>query len=147
MCRLVVEGEQGLSVCAIEIERGGPSYTVDTLEAIHADNPAAELTLIVGADIARTLPSWHAPARLLELAHLAVAARAGSQRRLVLGALAGIGPADGVGFLEMGPIEVSSSLARERAARGQPIEELVGPAVAGYIAEHRLYRTGIEVLR
>jgi nicotinate-nucleotide adenylyltransferase len=146
MCRLAVDGEQGLSVCAIEVERGGLSYTVDSLEAIHANHPDAELTLIVGADTARTLPSWREPAELLELAQLAVAARVGSQRRLVLDALAGIGSADGVRFLEMGPIEVSSSLARERAAQAQPIEELVGPAVAEYIAEHQLYRAGIEVL-
>jgi nicotinate-nucleotide adenylyltransferase len=146
MCRLAVEGEQGLSVCAIEVERGGLSYTVDTLEAIHANHPDAELTLIVGADTARTLTSWRSPAKLLELAQLAVAARVGSERRLVLDALAGIGSADGVRFLEMGPIEVSSSLARERAARGGSIEGLVGPVVAEYIAEHQLYRAGIEVL-
>jgi nicotinate-nucleotide adenylyltransferase len=135
MCQLAFDDEPGLSVCAVEIERGGPSYSVDTLQQIHASHPHAELTFIVGADTARTLPSWREPAKLLELAHLAVATRAGSPRTQVLDVLA----ADSVSFLEMAPIEVSSSMARARAGHGQPISELVGPAVAAYIAKHQLY--------
>jgi len=57
MCRLLVAGVEGVSVCAHELERDGPSYTVDTLGAIHASDPDAELTFIVGADTAATLPS------------------------------------------------------------------------------------------
>jgi len=133
MCRLAIDGEAGLAVCPVEIERGGLSYTVDTLEEIHANHPNAELTLIVGADVASTLDSWREPARLLELAQLAVAGRPGAAPKLAL---------DGrVRFLDMPAIDVSSSLARHRAARGESIEELVGPAVAEYIAAHCLYRT------
>ena len=156
MCRLAVAGVAGLSVCALEIERGGLSYTVDTLKALHASHPDAELTLIVGADTASTLASWRQPAKLLELAHLAVAARAGAARRPVLDAIAGLGeddeggrqgrpgPVQSVRFLEMPTIEVSSSMVRRRVAEGEPIEELVGSAVAGYIAEHGLYRADAE---
>jgi nicotinate-nucleotide adenylyltransferase len=159
MCQLAVEGVEGLAVCDIEVERGGLSYTVDTLRSIRQSHPDAELTLIVGADTASTLSSWREPAQLLELASLAVAARAGAARQRVLDALDGIGDEHGVGasagaplagvkarvrFLEMPTIAVSSSLARERVARGEPVEELVGPAVARYIDEHRLYRTGAE---
>jgi nicotinate-nucleotide adenylyltransferase len=151
MCRLAVEGAVGVSVCAVEIDRGGVSYTVDTLRSIRARHPEAELTFIVGADIASTLGSWREPAQLLELAHLAVAARAGGDRRRVLDAVAtlatvapegasGHGVAPGVSFLEMPAIDISSSTVRARVADGEPIEALVGPAVAGYIAEHRLYR-------
>jgi nicotinate-nucleotide adenylyltransferase len=142
MCRLAVDGVAGLSVSAVEVERGGLSYTVDTLTFIHASHPDAELTFIVGADTASTLPSWREPARVLELARLAVAARAGAERRRVLDALSGLGVADDVSFLAMPAIDVSSSLVRSRAADGKPIDELVGPAVAAYIAEHRLYRAG-----
>jgi nicotinate-nucleotide adenylyltransferase len=151
MCELAVAGEDGLGVCAIEIERGGLSYTVDTLESIHASHPQAELTFIVGADTASTLGSWRQPQRLLELAKLAVAARAGAAQQRVLAALAAI-PAAGaehgphgpgaparVSFLEMPAISVSSSMARERVARGEAIDQLVGAAVAGYIAAHGLY--------
>ncbi|HEX7609898.1 MAG TPA: nicotinate-nucleotide adenylyltransferase [Solirubrobacteraceae bacterium] len=146
MCRLAAAGAAGVSVCALEIERGGASYTVDTLRSIHASHPHVDLTFIVGADTAATLPAWREPEALLELAGLGVAARGGSDRRRVLDALAGLGAGGGDGarvrFLEMSAIDVSSSRARERAARGEPIEQLVGPAVADYIAEHRLYRAG-----
>jgi nicotinate-nucleotide adenylyltransferase len=147
MCRLVAEGVDCLSVCAVEIERGGLSYTVDTLKSLHASNPDTELTLIVGADTASTLGSWRGPRQLLELARLAVAARDGASPTRVLDALAGLmptgerrGSAARVSFLEMGAIEVSSSMVRLRVAEREPIDELVGPAVARYIAEHGLYR-------
>jgi nicotinate-nucleotide adenylyltransferase len=148
MCQLAADGVTGLSVCALEVQRGGVSYTVDTLSSLHASHPQAQLTLIVGADVAGTLGSWRQPARLLQLARVAVAGRPGAARGPVLDALArlGVAGADGaaqsprVSFLEMPAIDVSSSLVRDRVARGQPIEELVGSAVAGYIAEHRLYR-------
>jgi nicotinate-nucleotide adenylyltransferase len=148
MCELAVAGEPGLSVCALEVERGGLSYTVDTLRSIHASHPDAELTFIVGADTATTLGSWREPAQLLALARLAVAARAGAARRRVLDALAEIDVASGangqpaagaVRFLEMPAIDASSSLARRRVAAGEAVDDLVGPAVARYIAEHGLY--------
>jgi nicotinate-nucleotide adenylyltransferase len=149
MCRLAVDGEPGLSVCALEIERRGPSYTVDTLSAIHAIQPDAELTFIVGADIARTLPSWREPAKVLELARLAVAARSGSSREQVLSTIDALATPPGadrraaaeVRFLAMPVIEVSSSMVRERVAREEPLEPLVGAPVAAYISEHGLYRS------
>jgi nicotinate-nucleotide adenylyltransferase len=149
MCRLAVDGVDGLSVCFLEIERDGPSYTVDTLSALHASHPDAELTLILGADIASTLPRWREPAKLLELADLAIAARAGTPPQSVLDALATARAEDGenerepaadVRFLSMAPVAISSSAVRARVAGGQPIEQLVGPQVAAYIAEHDLYR-------
>jgi nicotinate-nucleotide adenylyltransferase len=163
MCRLLIGDAPGLSVCALEIDRGGASYTVDTLEALHASHPDAELTFIVGADTASTLPAWHEPARLVELAGLAIAARAGSTRRDVLDRVASVGASSGgvssaaplltadllcgeppsgprsVRFLEMPVMDVSSSMARERTARGLPIDGIVGPAVARYIRERGLY--------
>jgi nicotinate-nucleotide adenylyltransferase len=133
MCRLAVDGVDGVSACAIEIERGGLSYTVDTLRSLHASHPDAQLTFIVGADTASTLGSWHEPQQLLELASLAVAARAGAPQQPL--------PFDArVRFLEMPAIDVSSSMVRSRVAGGEAVDDLVGPAVAGYIAEHGLYR-------
>jgi nicotinate-nucleotide adenylyltransferase len=147
MCELLVRHIPGISACALELERGGTSFTVDTLSAIHASHPDAELTFIVGADTASTLPAWREPARLLELADLAVAARAGTSRQDVLRTLASVSPglADepataAVRFLELPVIEISSSAARQRAAMGEPIEDLVGADVASYVAEQRLYR-------
>jgi nicotinate-nucleotide adenylyltransferase len=134
MCELAAEGAAGVSVCPAEIDRGGVSYTVDTLGSLHASHPDAELTLIVGADVAATIGSWREPERLIELASVAVAARPGSGG----GTLALDGAR--VERIEMPAIDVSSSLVRDRVARGEPIEDLVGRAVADYIAEYRLYR-------
>jgi nicotinate-nucleotide adenylyltransferase len=157
MCRLAVDREPGLAACALEIERAGPSYTVDTLNAIHEIQPEAELTFIVGADIARTLPQWREPSRVLELARLAVAARAGSSREQVLSTVASLDKRSGadagahcagapeVLFLEMPVIEVSSSMVRERVARSEPLDSLVAQPVASYIAEHGLYSRGQEL--
>jgi nicotinate-nucleotide adenylyltransferase len=151
MCRLAVAELDGVQACGLEVERGGASYTVDTLTAIHAKHPDAGLSLIVGADTARTLGSWREPERLVGLASLAVATRMGSSREQVLQTLGGLGPVGerarpGARFLEMEPIEISSSAVRERVAGGEPVEDLVGPAVAAYIAEHDLYRTPVKVV-
>jgi len=154
MCQLCVKDVPGVSASALEIERGGPSYTVDTLRSIHARHPHAQLTFIVGADIASTLPTWREPAELLELANLAVAAREGPGRGVVLDTIApllasrssigGDERSPRVSFLSMPAIEVSSSMVREHLARGESIEDLVGPAVAGYIAGHGLYRASVQ---
>jgi len=138
MCRLAVGGEAGLEVCALEIERGGPSYTVDTLRAIKQGDPQADLTFIVGADMARTLPAWREPRALVGLAGLAIAEREETGREEVLRALAPLGAR--MTFLAMPMLEVSSSQVRERVKAGEPIEDLVAPAVAEYIAAHALYR-------
>jgi nicotinate-nucleotide adenylyltransferase len=138
MCRLAVGGAPGLEACGLEIERGGPSYTVDTLRAIHASKPEAELTFIVGADMARTLPAWREPQALVELADLAVAEREDAGREDVLRALAPLSA--GVAFLKMPLLEISSSMVRRRVQESESIDELVEPAVAEYIAERGLYR-------
>jgi nicotinate-nucleotide adenylyltransferase len=139
MCRLALQGDPRLGVCTLELERPGPSYTVDTLRDIHAGNPDAELTLIVGADVARTFGSWREPREILRLARLAVAERDGSARWEVRDTLAPLGGEGRTVFLEMAPHDISSSLVRRRLTAGEPIEELVGAAVAGYISQHELY--------
>jgi nicotinate-nucleotide adenylyltransferase len=139
MCRIAIDADPLLGVCTLELERPGPSYTVDTLRFIHARHPDAEVTLIVGADIARTLGSWREPGEILRLARLAVAERDGAARAGVREALAALGGEGRTVFLDMAPVEVSSSLVRERAMAGTAIDELVGPEVARYIARHDLY--------
>jgi nicotinate-nucleotide adenylyltransferase len=145
MCRLAAAEAEGVSACALEVERGGPSYTVDTLRALHAAHPDSRLTLVLGADVARTLTAWREPRELLELAELAVALRAGSEPEAIRAALApllcaGQAPRHGLRFLEMPVIDVSSSLVRERIRRGLAVADLVGPAVGAYSAAHGLYR-------
>lgn len=72
----------GLHTCRLELDRAGPSYTVDTLEALHERRPEAELWWIVGADSLSELEAWHRPERLFELANFAVAQRPGSPKTL-----------------------------------------------------------------
>jgi nicotinate-nucleotide adenylyltransferase len=135
MCRLAAVGVEGVEACPLEIERKAPSYTVDTLRALHDEHPDTALTFILGADVASTLPTWHEATALPALAQFAVALRVGGRPII---------EPDRIGFpivrLRMPMIDVSSSLVRERARRGLPVDELVGRPVASYITAHGLYR-------
>jgi len=142
MCEAAVAGEQRFAVSRLELERDGRSYTVDTLRALHDQHPQDDLTFIVGGDMARSLPTWREPEAVLELATLAVAERAGSEREDIRGELRALRGASGdrVRFFEMPRIDVSSSLVRERVAGGRPIRYLVPDAVADAIAQNGWYR-------
>jgi len=139
LCELAVEGEEHVTVSRLELDRPGPSWTVDTLRAIHATSPGDELTFIVGGDQAHGLPTWREPDGVLALATLAVAERAGVRRDDVRERLAGLAGAERVRFFDMPRIDVSSSEIRRRVATGRPIRHLVPPAVAAYIRERDLY--------
>jgi nicotinate-nucleotide adenylyltransferase len=143
MCRLATRDTPGMLACALEVERGGASYTVDTLRTMHASHPEAELTFIVGADVARTLPTWRRPQELLDLARWVVVAREGAPRHAILDALRPLGAADRVTFLDMPEVEVSSSMIRARVTEHRPIDELVGSKVAAYISKHGLYGASV----
>jgi nicotinate-nucleotide adenylyltransferase len=141
LCRLAVDGDERLGVCDLEVRRGGPSYTVDTLRELHERTPEDHLTFIVGGDIALGLPSWHEPAAVLGLARLAVAERSGTGREEVTALLAASFPeAPAPVFFDMPRMDISSSLIRRRVAEGRPIRYLVPEPVAGHIARGRLYR-------
>lgn len=139
MCRLAIDGDERFEVSDVEARRPGPSYTVDTLEELHADHPESELFLIVGGDVALGLSGWREPERVLTLATLAVAERAGSTRAAVEGALGLVAGGERARFFDMPTIEISSTMLRERARRGEPTLYLVPEAVRNYIDHHRLY--------
>jgi len=140
MCALAVQGDERLRVSRIELEREGPSYTVDTLRTLHEREPEHELTFIVGGDMAHSLPTWHEPEGILGLARLAVAERAEVRRADITERLAHLAGADRVDFFAMPRLDVSSSDLRRRVAAGRPIRYLVPERVVEYIAEHGLYR-------
>jgi nicotinate-nucleotide adenylyltransferase len=121
------------------VQRPGPSYTVDTLGALHSQAPDNELFLIVGGDVAAGLPSWHEPERVLSLARLAVAKRRGTARASVLEALSDVRGGDRAQFFRMPRIGISSTMVRQRVRAGHAIRYLVPEPVASYIDEHRLY--------
>jgi nicotinate-nucleotide adenylyltransferase len=139
MVELAVEGDERLVASPIEIERPGTSYTVDTLTSLREIAPAAELTLILGADQARRLRDWQQPKDVLALAQLAVAERDGVARDDVVAELDGLEGAESMIGFPLPRIDVSSTLVRERVAIGLPIRYLVPDRVAEHIAAEGLY--------
>jgi nicotinate-nucleotide adenylyltransferase len=140
LCRLAAADDERLEVSRLEIDRGGPSFTVDTLRELHDRRPGDQLTFIAGGDMARSLPAWRAPEEVLELAAFAVAEREGAARDEILEALGGLAGRERVTFFAMPRIDVSSSTIRRRVAEGRPIRYLVPDAVARYIESEALYR-------
>jgi len=139
LTELAVEGDPDLTVSRIELDRPGPSYTSDTLAALHEAAPDDELTLILGGDQAAALPAWHEPERVLELAQVAAVERVDWARDTIMRSLAGLAGAERLRFVDMPLIEISSSDLRRRAASGRPLRYLVPDRVAGLIAERGLY--------
>jgi nicotinate-nucleotide adenylyltransferase len=138
MLRLAIVDEPDFSLSTVELERPGPSYSVDTVAALAGED---ELYFVIGADGLAGLPRWHEPQRLLELCKLAVAPRPGfaaGDLEALEAELPGIG---GRVVRLRGPqLDISASDIRRRAARGESLHSLVPAPVADYIEEYRLYR-------
>jgi nicotinate-nucleotide adenylyltransferase len=143
LARLAAEGEEGVEVSTEEIDRGGASFTVDTLGELHERDPEQELTFIVGGDMAHSLPAWREPGRILDLARLAVAEREGIGREDIAARLAPLHDGTRVVFFDMPRIDVSSSSIRRRVAEGRPVRHLVPDAVAAAIAHRGLYQSTV----
>lgn len=141
LCERAVAGDERFRVSRIEVDRPGPSYTLDTLGELAERSPQDSLVLILGADQAASLPEWRGPEEVLRLAVVAVAEREGGRREEVRRATAGLRGAERIGFFAMPRIDVSSTLVRERAATGRPVRYLVPDAVAELIEEGGLYRS------
>ena len=145
MVELAVADAPRVSVDRVEIDRDGPSYTVDTVAALvdiaaGLGSPIAP-TVILSADAFAELPTWHEPDRLVRLARFAIAPRRGhppADIGPVVRALPGL--AGRVHRFEGPDLDVSASRIRVRVAAGLPIDDLVPAAVAAYIAAHHLYR-------
>jgi nicotinate-nucleotide adenylyltransferase len=141
LCELAVAGDERLGVCDVEVARGGPSYTVDTLRELLKRDPEDHLTFILGGDIALGLDSWREPEAVLGLATLAIVERSGAARADVAARLdAAFGDIASLEFFDMPRIDISSSEIRRRVADGRPIRYLVPDAVADRIEQGRLYR-------
>lgn len=140
MTRLAAADDERFSVSALEIEREGPSYTYETLEALANERGDTELVFVMGADAAVGLESWRRPERVVELASLAVARRAGVSDADVAEAMRSLGCEGRATMLEMPQFGVSSSAVRERAKQGRPLRYLVPEPVARFIEERGVYR-------
>jgi nicotinate-nucleotide adenylyltransferase len=128
-------------VSRADIDRGGPTYTIDTLRELHADyGPGAELFFITGADALARILSWKDALEMLSLAHFIGVTRPGfelTDKHL---------PADTVTLVEVPAMSISSSDCRARVAAGKPVWYLVPDGVVQYIAKRALYRDSGNVI-
>ena len=145
LCDYVVAPDDRLDLARAEVDRPGPSYTVDTLRILRERSPEDELTLILGADQAARLPSWREPEAVLSLATVAVAARGGLEQEAVQRQLDGLAGSERIAFFDMPRVDISSTLVRERAAAGRPIRYLVPDKVADYVHAKGLYGATVPV--
>lgn len=139
MTRLAAADDSRFSVSTLEVERQGPSYTYETLELLARERGDTELVFVMGADAAVGLESWREPKRVVELAHLAVARRAGVSDTEVAAVMRSLDAGERATMLEMPQFGVSSSAVRERAAAGRPLRYLVPEPVARFIEEKGIY--------
>ena len=143
MLRLALRGLAGFRVSTIELDRPGPTYTVDTLAELRRRSPSDELFFIIGADNLAQLPRWREPDRIISLCRLVVAPRAGCPMPDIVRLEAAVpGLKKRLVMLDKPVIDISASVIRERVRLGLSIINLVPEAVAGYIEEKGLYRPG-----
>lgn len=122
------------SVSRVDIDRGGPTYTIDTLRDLRARFPEAELFFISGADAIAQILDWKNVDELWALAHFVAVSRPGHAL-----SVSGL-PEGDVSLVEIPALAISSTDCRERVERGSPVWYLVPDGVVQYIAKHRLYR-------
>ena len=138
---LAIQDSRGYRVSDIELRRSGPSYTVTTLRELHtAGWQASQIFFILGADAFAEIATWYQYPAVLDCANFAVITRPGAQNAPPAPrppAAAGTG----IYHVEARTRDVSSTLIRSRLAGGQPIDDLVPPAVDTYIRTHHLYGT------
>lgn len=129
MAELATAGVPGLVVDGREVERGGPTYTVDTLRELHAEHPGTEVVLLLGADAAGEFPRWREAAWVRQAARIVCFSRAGA-------------PVP-TGFEELAvpEIAISSTAIRARVRDGKSVRGWVSESVADYISGLALYRT------
>ncbi len=141
MLRLAIDDRPYLKVSAMEIERPGPSYTVDTIAELRRQHGSKdEIFFILGWDGLAQLPQWRDPSRLIEMCALVAVPRPGYQRPSPEALDASIpGISRRVVFLEKPQIDISASAIRAWAARGLSLRRLVSEPVAEYIKQQKLY--------
>jgi nicotinate-nucleotide adenylyltransferase len=123
------------TVSRVDIDRAGPTYTIDTLRELKKQRPSAELYFITGADAIAQILSWRDHDELWDMAHFVAVSRPGH----VL-STAGL-PTDDVSQLEIPALAISSTDCRDRVEHGNPVWYLVPDGVVQYIAKHHLYRS------
>ena len=134
MARLGVADLEGIEISDVDILRGGPTYTVDTLADLALRHPDADVAFIIGSDAAAGLPSWHRAEELRTGAEFIVVTRPGTRPPQL--------DVEGydLNLLHIPPVDVSSSAIRERVSKGLALTGLVPTPVVEYIMAQGLYR-------
>lgn len=135
MVELAIANEPGFHASRIEIERGGPSYTAETLRELRGEYAEASFFLIVGADSAIDFSSWKNPQAVIEMSNIVVAPRPGFDSSTMEPRLRSKSI-----ILESPELDISSTTIRKRLREGKSIEALVPPSVEEYIRARGLYR-------
>lgn len=142
MVKRAIAGDASFELSTMEIDRPGPSYSVDTVAALQQKiSTGARIFFLIGWDSLAELPQWQEPARLIRLCKLIAVTRSGLSRpdlKSLEPTVPGI--TQSVVWLDIQPINISSSDIRDRVAKGQSIHGLVPDKVESYIAENKLYR-------
>jgi nicotinate-nucleotide adenylyltransferase len=139
MVELAVAGQDGLRPSRLEVDRGGISYTIDTIRQLARAFPGRRFSLLIGSDAALQIRSWHDAEALLEEADFVIFNR--PETALARETLHELGfvPAR-TRIVHLDTPAIAAHQVRDRLARGAPIDDLVPPAVADYIRGHQLYR-------
>lgn len=133
MLKLAVGGRERIIISEMEFERQGPSYTVDTLAELKKGNPDDEFYFLIGADNVSEMESWHQPERIVEMTKVVAAGRPGFSAAGRFSAM--------IESFDMTPVNISSTLIREKVRSGLSISGLLPPAVEEYILKRNLYKT------
>ncbi len=139
MVEAAVRGRPGMELCDLELRRGGPSYTVDTVRALVEKRPEWSLALVMGADLWAGFPDWREAEAIAEMADVVVASRPGFR---VEAAPAWGGPPPRI--VRLPEVPVSSSAVRARLERGSSVEGWLSRDVLAVVEEERLYRGRTE---
>ncbi|MEZ6054027.1 MAG: nicotinate-nucleotide adenylyltransferase [Planctomycetaceae bacterium] len=142
MLDFALAGIPEFSISTIEVERDGPSYTVDTLQQLVEADASRELFLLIGADSLADFPTWRQPQRILELATLVAVNRGDFDEAQLRSDVARLGPqtADRLQIVEMPGIDISATDIRRRVHEGRSIRFFTARPVEHYIVERGLYR-------
>jgi nicotinate-nucleotide adenylyltransferase len=140
LCEAAAKGAEWLTVSRVDVDRPGPTYTVDTLTELTRAQPENEYVFVLGADAALQLDTWREPERVLQLAPLAVAERGGVSMDAVQAVVGRVGGEGRVATFSMPRVDVSSTEVRERVASGRPYRFFVPERVAELIEREGLYR-------
>lgn len=139
MVEFAIAGHASFRLSDIELQRSGPSYTVDTLEALHQDFPEHQWWLLMGADSLRDFLTWRAPDRIVNLARIAAVNRGPNHEFDTRSFIARFGAR--LDVVNMPVVDLSASDIRRRVREGLSIRFLVPRAVEVYIQQHGLYQT------